>query len=161
MELQTVSTWLASKKDATTGSFCTRLLRELDCRGEKTPSPRTGTAYIDLGEACVHPIGYAFSTSFTYLGQAVTQQKTLLHMQTLVVYPNLWVVASSSQPYLVMAYVAFHTKPAVFLPNVLCCFSVPSWVARSVVASGSHVWVLVWKGILESEREEGARQVAR
>jgi hypothetical protein len=30
---------LASKADATTGSFCTHLLGELDCRGEKTPSP--------------------------------------------------------------------------------------------------------------------------
>jgi hypothetical protein len=60
-----VSTQLASKKDATTGSFCTRLLGELDCRGEKTLSPRTGAAYIGLGEACLHPIGYAFSTSFT------------------------------------------------------------------------------------------------
>jgi hypothetical protein len=28
-----------SKNDAATGSFCTRLLGELDCRGEKTPSP--------------------------------------------------------------------------------------------------------------------------
>ena len=57
-----------SKADATTGSFCTCLLGELDCRGEKTPSPRTGAAYIGLGEACLHPIGYAFSTSFTCLG---------------------------------------------------------------------------------------------
>jgi hypothetical protein len=30
---------LARKNDAATGSFCTRLLGELDCRGEKTPSP--------------------------------------------------------------------------------------------------------------------------
>jgi hypothetical protein len=30
---------LARKNDAATGSFCTRLLRELDCRGEKTLSP--------------------------------------------------------------------------------------------------------------------------
>jgi hypothetical protein len=28
-----------SKNDAATGSFCTCLLGELDCRGEKTPSP--------------------------------------------------------------------------------------------------------------------------
>jgi hypothetical protein len=28
-----------SKNDAATGSFCTRLLGELDCRGEKTSSP--------------------------------------------------------------------------------------------------------------------------
>ena len=27
------------KADAATGSFCTRSLGELDCRGEKTPSP--------------------------------------------------------------------------------------------------------------------------
>ena len=32
-------TRLASKNDAATGSFCTRLLGELDCRGEETPSP--------------------------------------------------------------------------------------------------------------------------
>ena len=30
---------LARKNDAATGSYCTRLLGELDCRGEKTPSP--------------------------------------------------------------------------------------------------------------------------
>jgi hypothetical protein len=30
---------LASSNDAATGSFCTRLLGELDCRGEETPSP--------------------------------------------------------------------------------------------------------------------------
>jgi hypothetical protein len=30
---------LASSNDAATGSFCTHLLGELDCRGEETPSP--------------------------------------------------------------------------------------------------------------------------
>jgi hypothetical protein len=30
---------LTSKNDAATGSFCTHLLGELDCRGEETPSP--------------------------------------------------------------------------------------------------------------------------
>jgi hypothetical protein len=30
---------LASSNDAATGSFCTRLLGELDCRGEETRSP--------------------------------------------------------------------------------------------------------------------------
>jgi hypothetical protein len=30
---------LASSNDAATGSFCTRLLGELDCRGEEIPSP--------------------------------------------------------------------------------------------------------------------------
>jgi hypothetical protein len=30
---------LARKNDTATGSFCTRLLGELDCRGEKTSSP--------------------------------------------------------------------------------------------------------------------------
>ena len=30
---------LARKNDAATGSFCTCLLGELDCRGEKTSSP--------------------------------------------------------------------------------------------------------------------------
>jgi hypothetical protein len=48
-------------------------------------------------------------TSITCPGQAVTWQKTLLHMYTLVVYPNLSMVASSSQCHLVMAYVASHS----------------------------------------------------
>jgi hypothetical protein len=30
---------LARKNNAATGSFCTRLLGKLDCRGEKTSSP--------------------------------------------------------------------------------------------------------------------------
>lgn len=34
--------------------------------------------------------------------------ETLMHMRTLVVYPNLWAVASGSQRHLVMAYVASH-----------------------------------------------------
>jgi hypothetical protein len=32
-------TGLASSNEAATGSFCTRLLGELDCRGEETLSP--------------------------------------------------------------------------------------------------------------------------
>jgi hypothetical protein len=72
-----VSAQLDSKKDAKTGSFCTRLLGELDCRGEKTPSPRTGTAYIGIGEVCLHPIGYAFSTSFACLRPGSDSAKKL------------------------------------------------------------------------------------
>jgi hypothetical protein len=51
-------------------------------------------------------------------GQAVTRQKTLLHMRTLIVYPNLWVVASGSQCHLVMAYVASHTNLSWCLEQV-------------------------------------------
>jgi hypothetical protein len=114
-----VSARLASKKDATTGSFCTHLLGELDCRGEKTPSPRTGAAYIGLGEACPHPIGYAFSASFACLGQGSDSAKrTLLHMRTLVVHPNLWVVDSGSQYHPAMAYVTSH-KPSLSSRDIL------------------------------------------
>jgi hypothetical protein len=41
----TVDARLASKKDATTGFFCTRLLGELDCEGERPPSPKTSAAF--------------------------------------------------------------------------------------------------------------------
>jgi hypothetical protein len=37
----------------------------LIAEAKKTPNPSTGAAYIGLGEACLHPIGYAFNTSFT------------------------------------------------------------------------------------------------
>jgi hypothetical protein len=73
-----VSARLTSKKNATAGSFCTHLLGELDCRGEKTPSPRTGAAYIGLGGRVhtrlvmlsvphLHALGLAFSASFACL----------------------------------------------------------------------------------------------
>jgi hypothetical protein len=120
----------ASKKDATTGSFCTGLLGELNCRGEKPPSPRTGAAYIGLGGACQHPIGYAFGTSFTCLGPGfwrlicMPRQKTLLHMHTLVVYPNLWVVASGSQRHPAMAYVASHRWWS-YLLSLFCFYKQP------------------------------------
>ena len=94
---------------------------------QKDPELRTGAAYIGLGEECLTPglvmhllphlhvyirlvmLSVPHRTSLTCPGQAVTWQKTLLHMYTLVVYPNLCVVASSSQRHLVMAYVASHT----------------------------------------------------
>jgi hypothetical protein len=57
-------------------------------------------------------------TSLTCPGQAVTWQKPLLHMYTLVVYPNLCVVASGSQRHLVMAYVASHSF--IFLQSSHC-----------------------------------------
>jgi hypothetical protein len=144
--LSLVSARLANKADATTGSFCTRLLGELDCRGKKDPEPRTGAAYIGLGEACLTPglvmlstsfacptsnwlyslstsqnliniphlhvshlIGYTLKTSLSCLGQVVSWQETLLHMYTLVVCPNLCVVASGSQRHPAMAHVASHS----------------------------------------------------
>jgi hypothetical protein len=89
---------------------------------------------------CLHPIGYALRTtqnliniphlhiytrlvmlsvphrtSLTCPGQAVTRQKSLLHMYILVVYPNLCVVASGSQRHLVMAYVASHKTHSVVI----------------------------------------------
>ena len=46
---------LARKNDATTGSFCTRLLGELECRGEKTSSPEL-VLLLQAQEGCVsHP----------------------------------------------------------------------------------------------------------
>ena len=49
-----------------------------------------------------------YRTSLSCLGQAVSLQKTLLHMYTLVVCPNLCVVASSSQCHSATAHVASH-----------------------------------------------------
>jgi hypothetical protein len=112
----------------------------------KDPEPRTGAAYIGLGEACLTPglvmhyasfacsssdwllslctsqnliiiphlhvshlIGYTLKASLSSPGQAVSLQKTLLHMYTLVVCPNLCVVASSSQCHSATAHVASHS----------------------------------------------------
>jgi hypothetical protein len=145
-----VSAWLASKADATTGSFCNTFIGRAF-----TAEPRTGATYIGLGEVCLTPrlvmhstsfacsssdwlfslstsmsliiiphlhvshlIGYSLSVpywaSLSFPGQAVTWWKILLHMYTLVVYPDLWVVASSSQRHLVMAYVASHKQSRIW-----------------------------------------------
>jgi hypothetical protein len=129
------------------------------CRQED-PEPRTGAAYIGLGEACLTPglvmhstsfaysssdwlfslstslsliiiphlnvshlIGYSFSVpcraSLSCLGQAVTWWKTLLYIYTLVVYPDLCVVASGIQHHLVMAYVASH----IFLADSILIYN--------------------------------------
>jgi hypothetical protein len=55
-----------------------------------------------------HLIGYTLKTSLSCPGQAVSWQKTLLHMYTLVVCPNLCMVASSSQRHSATAHVASH-----------------------------------------------------
>ena len=128
------------------------------------PEPRTGAAYIGLGEVCLTPglvmhyasfacslsdwllslslctsqsliiiphlhvshlIGYTLKASLSCPGQAVSLQKTLLHMYTLVVCPILCVVASSSQCHSATAHVASHTPPGlepVQVPSVLPCF---------------------------------------
>jgi hypothetical protein len=91
-----VSTWFASKKDPKTGSFCTLLLGELGCRGRQTLSPRTGAAYIGLGEVCLQLIGYAFSTSFACLGPGSDLAKHSTAHAHIGCYPNLWVVASAT-----------------------------------------------------------------
>jgi hypothetical protein len=57
-----------------------------------------------------HLIGYTLKASLLCPGQAVSLQKTLLHMYTLVVCPNLCVVASSSQCHSATAHVASHTQ---------------------------------------------------
>jgi hypothetical protein len=111
---------------------------------QRDPEPRTGAAYIGLGEACLTPglvmhyasfacsssdwllslyltephyhasfacltsVGYTLKASLSCPGQAVSLQKTLLHMYTLVVCPNLCVVASSSQCHSATAHVASH-----------------------------------------------------
>jgi hypothetical protein len=69
-------------------------------------------------------------TSLSCPGQAVTWQKALLHMYTLVVYPNLCVVASGSQRHLVMAYVASHMEVKLILASV--CVQV-KWPLRTLV----------------------------
>jgi hypothetical protein len=56
-----------------------------------------------------HLIGYTRRTSLSCPGQAVSWQKALLHMYTLVVCPNLCVVASGSQCHSATAHVASHS----------------------------------------------------
>jgi hypothetical protein len=57
-----------------------------------------------------HLIGYTLKASLSCPSQAVSLQKTLLHMDTLVVCPNLCMVASSSQCHSATAHVASHRK---------------------------------------------------
>jgi hypothetical protein len=65
-----------------------------------------------------HLIGYTLRTSLSCPGQAVSWQKTLLHMYTLAVCPNLCMVASSSQRHLATAHVASHRHQRLQVRNI-------------------------------------------
>jgi hypothetical protein len=71
---------------------------------------------------------------------SVLAKKTLLHMYTLVVCPNLCVVASSSQHHLATAHVAshnyfdFHTKD----PFAFEIFAIKLNQDKSIVIAGSE-----------------------
>jgi hypothetical protein len=140
----------------------------------RDPKPRTGAAYIGLGEVCLTPglvmhyasfacsssdwllslctsqsliiiphlhvshlIGYTLKASLSCPGQAVSLQKTLLHMYTLVVCPNLCMVASSSQCHSAMAHVASHNCIFLFvikskqLGVVVHAFNPSIWEAQA------------------------------
>ena len=90
----------------------------------KAPEPRTGAAYIGLGEACLTPrlvmltISFACLTSDWLILKTSSWQKTLLHMYTLGVYPNLCVVARSSQHHPAMAHVASHRVGVALMEEV-------------------------------------------
>jgi hypothetical protein len=84
---------LASKKDATTGSFCNMFIGRAFTAKAKDPEPQKWPAYIGLGVACLYLIAYTFSTPPTCLGPGSDSAKSLLHMHTLVVYPYSWVLA--------------------------------------------------------------------
>ena len=86
-----------------------------------------------------------YRTSLSCLGQAVFLQKTFLHMYTLVVYPILCVVASSSQCHSATAHVASHTPPGlepVQVPSLLPCFC--EFFYASVLLCLEDTVSLVW-----------------
>ena len=121
--------------------------------------PRRGMPHTLIGYAlsliCMFLIWLAtLKASLSCPGQAVSLQKTLLHMYTLVVCPILCVVASSSQCHSATAHVASHrgrttlswhgpeiqntikflakedSSPCVCLsrgPNVLTCYKACFW----------------------------------
>jgi hypothetical protein len=73
-----------------------------------------------------HLIGYTLKASLSCPGQAVSLQKTLLHMYTLVVCPNLCMMASSSQCHSAMAHVASHRFPFIIRKNNVNTNELPS-----------------------------------
>jgi hypothetical protein len=73
---------------------------------------RTSLSYlICMSHIWLVILSVPYRTSLSCLGQAVSLQKTLLHMYTLVVCPILCVVASSSQCHSATAHVASHINP--------------------------------------------------
>jgi hypothetical protein len=103
-------------------------LESIWLRRQEDPEPRTGAAYIGLGEACLTPGLVIHSTSFAchssdwlfsqYLMEPHNHaqagqwlgEKLYCKCTQKVVYPDLCMVASSSQCHLVMAYVASHNR---------------------------------------------------
>jgi hypothetical protein len=137
--------WLASKNDTATGSFCTHLLGELDCRGKETPQaqnwcclyrPRRGVSHTRIGYAWVMlTISFACLTSdwltclsSDWLTCLSSDWLTFLSSDWLIFKTSSWqknftayicVVASVSQRHPATSNVASHNSISyVMLSNV-------------------------------------------
>jgi hypothetical protein len=81
---------------------------------------RTSLSYlICMSHIWLVILSVPYRTSLSCLGQAVSLQKTLLHMYTLVVCPILCVVASSSQCHSATAHVASQRSSSVLTTSHL------------------------------------------
>jgi hypothetical protein len=118
------------QEHAATGSFCTRLLGELDCRGEETPSPELVLLIYALERRVSHPgwlcMSYAYhlicmhtsdlltSLSSDWLTSLSSDWLILVNSQNLILAKKnftayVCMVASSSQRHPATAHVASHT----------------------------------------------------
>jgi hypothetical protein len=158
---------LASKADATPGSFCTRLLGELDCRGEKDPKPRTGAAYISLGEACLIPGLVRLSTSFacllsdwlfslsTSLNLIIIPHLHHLHVSNLIGYSLSTSLSLIIIPHLHVSHLigySLSTSLSLIIPHlhdlhvshlIGYSLSVPHWASLSYLICMSLIWLVI------------------
>jgi hypothetical protein len=129
--------------------------------------PRRGVSHTRIGYAfyliCMpHTwlviLSVPHRTSLSCPGQAVSWQKTLLHMYTLVVYPTVCVVASGSQRHLVMAYVASHRscylsslELQVYVYFVSSCWKAISWAVHCLsIPQSKDTWWFHFSAIIST-----------
>ena len=102
---------LASKNNAATGSFCTRLLGELDCRGEKTSSPELVLLLQAQDRRSLS------SDWLTCLSSDWLILKTSSWQKNFTAY--VCMVASGSQRHPARAHVASHKQSTVYVTTQL------------------------------------------
>jgi hypothetical protein len=135
---------LASSNDAATGSFCTHLLGELDCRGKETPAQNWCCLYRPRRGVSHTRIGYALRLICMFLIWLATLSLSVPHrasLSYLICMSHIWLV--------ILPRPHYHARARQCLCKILYCICthwlfVQTYAWWPVVVSATlqrHMWL--------------------
>jgi hypothetical protein len=119
-------------------------LGELDCRGEETPMPRTGAAYIGLGETCLTPGLVMHYTSFACSPHLIGYSLSVPHrtsLSYLICMSHNWLVILSKPHYHARARQCLCKKLYCICTHWLFVQTYAWWPAVVSATLQRHMWL--------------------